>query len=401
MEDLTIDRPFDNFKVAITDPPYFFGRDNIIKIVKQTPFLVHILLGGRRIGKTSTLRAIEWSLLNIDTDKLKRAFPVFISLEVEQPESLDNLRYILIVRLREAIDRWRKASGTDLREKYGQFLRQVPDSNFSADVLKLQISNHVGEQELINDDFRWAFLKTLEELQSDNFSGVCFLLDEAEFILRQDWADDAWSYFRGLKDSDTALKPFLGLLLSGYRNVKEYEQRVGSTLLNISRINWLPVLTEEETKALISCRSADEAIALSEEAVAAILEWAGGHPYLIQQAINSIFDNHRSNTSLSLSEQMGILTRQHSRDFSSWWNQDDKSDGFGATERETYQAMIQVRGGTYESLAKTADLSVISTQDALEVMAGTGVIRQLDYKNYQIGARLFETWVNQNERTRK
>jgi hypothetical protein len=35
----------------------------IIRMIRQSPFEVRFLLGGRRIGKISTWRAVEWSLL--------------------------------------------------------------------------------------------------------------------------------------------------------------------------------------------------------------------------------------------------------------------------------------------------------------------------------------------------
>jgi hypothetical protein len=95
-------RPFDDFRVAITDARYFFGRDAFLRTMRQTPFEVRFLLGGRRVGKTSTLRAVEWSLLAPLSGGPYRAFPVFISLEVEQPESLAHLRYLLHTRLQQA-----------------------------------------------------------------------------------------------------------------------------------------------------------------------------------------------------------------------------------------------------------------------------------------------------------
>ena len=123
MADNLRERPFDNFKVAITDPVYFVGRDNLLEILRKSPFQVRVLLGGRRLGKTSTLRAIEWSMLdpNPYSNRPYRAFPVFISLQVEQPENLGHLRYILIARLREALERWKQVPGGTLREMYRQF----------------------------------------------------------------------------------------------------------------------------------------------------------------------------------------------------------------------------------------------------------------------------------------
>lgn len=386
--------PFDNFKTAITNPAYFFGREEIIKEIHESPFLVYILLGGRRIGKTSTLRALEWNLLD-NTNQSTRAFPVFLSLQVEQPKSLDNFRYILIAKLREAIERWRNIPGKDLREKYRSFLRQIPSGELAVNFLstintKININNPDYERKLIHDDFRQALLKTIEELNKFKFEGVCFLLDETDFVVKQDWANDAWSYFRGLKDNDTAIKSFFGLVLSGYRDLKNYQQTAGSPLYNISQILWLQTINENAITNLVSHRCREENIHLYLE-ITMIKELAGCHPYLTQQMLNLMFDKQPATNWKRLVYQ---LNRQHDGDFERWWN-DGQPDGFSDGERAVYKALINLRQGSAETLSSMVNLSYNKTAEALELLAGTGVIQQLDdEENYRIGAKLFEEWVN-------
>jgi AAA+ ATPase superfamily predicted ATPase len=50
------ERPFDNFRVAITDPDFFVGRSQILELLRRSPFEVRVLLGGRRLGKTGNRR---------------------------------------------------------------------------------------------------------------------------------------------------------------------------------------------------------------------------------------------------------------------------------------------------------------------------------------------------------
>ena len=38
MADSLKERPFDNFKVAITDPAYFFGRSNLLELLRSIAF---------------------------------------------------------------------------------------------------------------------------------------------------------------------------------------------------------------------------------------------------------------------------------------------------------------------------------------------------------------------------
>ena len=331
MPDFVDERPFDNYRVAITEPSYFFGRSELINTMLKSPFQVRILLGGRRLGKTSALRAVEWNLLNPLTNYPRRAFPILINLQVEQPKDLDNLRYLLIARLREAVERWREVPLAEIRQMYREFLSQVKGAEVTLSFLKqldikFNINNPDFERRLNNDSFRLAFLKTTEELRKLNFQGVCFLIDGAEFIVRQSWATDAWSYLRGLKDTDTAIKPCLGLLLSGYRDLKEYQQRVGSPLLNIAEIEWLAPLSDEDAKKLIGDRAEQEKIPLSEDNITSVIQWSGCHPYLTQQSLKTIFDSNHQESRTDLIDK---LLQHHHKDFSAWWNAEHLSGCFG------------------------------------------------------------------------
>ena len=414
MADSLRERPFDNFRVAITDPAFFLGCSNLLRFLRRTPFQVYVLLGGRRLGKTSTLRAIEWSLLdpNPISGEPLRAFPVFISMQVEQPEGLDHLRYLLIARLRETMERWRQLPSGSLREKYLQFLKQVVSFevsfNFIAQLnVKVGVHNPALDHKLNHDDFRQALLKTFDELEDWQFEGVSFLIDETDFIVRRDWANDAWSYFRGLKDTDTALKPFLGFVLAGYRELKDYKQKVGSPLFDIAELEWLTLLTEVETQELVQLRARNEVISIppngvadikvADIKVADIISWAGCHPYLTQQMLNVIFDDCLARKPISLKNIVHYLLHRHHHDFSTWWNADNKVDGLGDAERVVYRELMKHRIGTKESLAPSAFLSVGATGDALSTLAGSGVIHQLEEGHYAIGAKLFESWVLQQE----
>ncbi|NET03383.1 MAG: hypothetical protein F6K09_31620 [Merismopedia sp. SIO2A8] len=56
--------------------------------------------------------------------------------------------------------------------------------------------------------------------------------------------------------------------------------------------------------------------------------------------------------------------------------------------------MVKQRKGTAETLVPQTSLSLGEIADALEILAGTGVILKVDDEHYEISARLFETWVS-------
>ena len=439
-DSLDQERPFDNFRVAITDPDFFFGHSELVKLVKRSPFQVRILLGGRRIGKTSILRAMEWSLLNLSNDinsksskdnkawgkklfptfsrllkpqlsnpnkipltkEVSRGFPVFINLQLEQPKDLDSFRYLLIARLREVINRRRQIVVAEMREMYRQFLSQIAGgevtvSFLSAINMRFNVSNPDYNKKINHEDFRQALLKTINELQEWDFEGICFLLDGSEFIVSQPWANDAWSYLRGLKDTDTALKPFIGFILSGYRDLKDYQQAVGSPLLNIAEILWLKALNNQEIQELIQHRIKNERISLTEEQIQLIIRWAGGHPYLTQQLLNILFDNINNQKAHPIKNFKIELLRQHNRDFYTWWDNPQNSYSFTEKERTIYHTLIKNRQSSIEALSKLTNLSYGQVADSLDVMTGTGIVLKINDELYTIGSELFREWVLQKD----
>jgi hypothetical protein len=178
------------------------------------------------------------------------------------------------------------------------------------------------------------------------------------------WADDAFSYFRALKDSSDPLSPFIGLLLSGFRGVRDYKQRIGSALYNIGSSVYLGPLIENETMALIENRCENEAREIDDEDVKFILEAAGGHPFLTQQTISAVLDR----TATTLANVRKTLVKSHAIDFSSWWNLANKPDGCGPNERAAYRVVADRRLASLSSVAESARLSDLEALDALECL---------------------------------
>jgi hypothetical protein len=388
----SIERPFDNYRLAITEAEHFFGRGELLEQVRQAPFQLRIILGGRRLGKTSFLRAVEWSLL----EKGSRAFPVYLDLQGEQPESLDHFRYILIARLRDAIEKWRQTPPDALREMYRRFLRQVTGTEVTIGWIKFKLANWDYERKLGNDNFRHLLVSTMEELREwdrQKFEGVCLILDEADFIARQDWADDAWSYLRSLKDSATDIRPRLGLLLSGYRDLKEYRQGKGSPFPNIGERCWLGTFTDAEMAQVVEHRTRLEQTALTDDELVAIQEWAGTHPYLLHQLLNALFDNHHREMPRPIENLLMDLIRHREDDFSRWWQSGGEADGLAGAEQTIYRELIVRRECTADDLGASIGIPLGKIANALELLAGTGIIRQLDDERFVIGAKLFEQWV--------
>ncbi|MCP4545331.1 MAG: metallophosphoesterase [bacterium] len=388
-------RSFNNFKSAITDPRFMVGRKELIAEIQSSPHLIRILLGGRRIGKTTTLRAAEWALLNRGFDGHYRAFPVFASFQIVQPDSFGNFLHVLIGELRKAMFRWRRTFKAKSHHPYQRFLSQAADEMITKDFLGDALGDRCIKKELRSEHFRTALLRSLEDLKEMGFDGICFLLDEAEFVVRQEWSDTAWGYIRALKDSDMSLTPFLGFVLSGYRALKEYRQRVGSPLVGIAELEWLSVLPDSDLRELIAKRCLEENTDLNDKQLRFVICWSGRHPYLVMQLLNCFFDDYQKGERSTMARIAEKLLHRYSEEFSSWWDPSDRPDGLGRDERCVYLELINVRKARVEELAFRTSLSHGRVLDALEVLETSGLIYH-EKERYVVGAKAFETWVRMN-----
>ena len=400
-------RPFDGFRSAIDDPRYFFGREDILGRIESRPLRVRMLLGGRRIGKTSTLRAIEWHLVKRAREGgSQRVLPVFISFQIHQPTNLDHFLFIMVDELRRAMDRWHNAYGAEWRELYRSFLNQITAVDLTLGFLKLRLDNPNPGERVSTREFRELLAHSVGELQESGFGGVCFLFDEAEYVVRQNWADNAWGFLRGIKDTDRALGPAFGLVVSGYRDVKRYRQKVGSPLAGIAEEVWLsPLLASQPVDQgagerpdpageLIRVRSRDESMSLDQSEKERVLEWSGRHPYLLNRVLNEIFDERRRSGGAPLDDLLNASVQKFRGEFESWWNEDGKSDGFGHEERAVYAVLQECRRSNPESIAAASGLSENDVRNALDILFCTGIIDwRSDVDEAEIGAPMFEAWV--------
>lgn len=396
------DRPFDSYSTSITDPSQFFGRSDWLEKAGANPFNVWVLLGGRRLGKTSALRALEYRLMSRPSGA--QAFPVFIPLELNQPRDLNHFRFVFRMGLRQAVDRWRGVDGTALatssvaqaRNWYQTFLSRISEVKVTLGFIQATMKPLPSPEtdELSDVAFRETIRRSLDELRDLGYGGACFLLDEVEFVVRNQHANEIFSYLRGLKDS-SSLKSQLGLVLSGYRGVSEYEQKIGSKLLEIAKLVWLECLTEDETRKLAEFRMTAEDVPLDQSAMDFVLKCGGLHPFLTQQILNAVFDHQRTEDRPDPEALKWTLIEERQTAFGAWWNADGLTDGFREPEREVYLTIQATGQATVRELVERLGRKPLGIRNSLRLLSGTGVIRRKDADSYEIGSLLFSEWVAQ------
>ena len=398
-----MNRPFTNYKTPITKPSYFFGREKLLQDMVKSPFNVWILLGNRFIGKSSVLQALKGKFFED-----KQAFPVWVDLQRSQATSPENFRYIMANGLEKAISQWRQNHNNDTALSFPQSNPQwenlsrnirnlgrrfipgnVTVSTPSSFPIKLTYGPN-QEKQLDEKNFEQLVSDRLAELRQFGFAGICFLLDGLEVIVKEEWANKTFWYLRGLK-SDERFTAAMGLVLSGFKNLKNYQEEVSSPLRNIADIQWLEVLDSDSAKELIDYRKTEEKIQLSYREGTAIQKWAGNHPYLLQQVLNALRDAEIENSDEEIEIIMKRVIRQQQDILSSWWN------SFSETEQQVYKILSEEEKTSISLLQEQLNLSENAIIDAVEVLKGTGVIYQLNtVQEYEIGAKLFQQWVMQN-----
>lgn len=403
MPDAVQPRPFGEFRFPLTDPWYFVGRKDLVTGLVNGSSEVRILLGGRRSGKSSTLQAVKRSLEKPDGSHTRRMFPVYMDLQLVNPESLDGLRALMARWLRDVVvDKRSERSrvfrlGRRVAAGVGWLISGVLKAvQFTAQGVGITVTMAEWGTPVAaatHTAFCDALRRGIRAVKNLGFDGVCFLFDETEVIVRQDWSDDAWGYFRGLK-ADTKVGPSFGLILSGYRRVGEYRQRVGSPLRNLARVDWLDAVDDFDVRRLIRQRENAEGVRLSDVEKTGVVDLAGGHPYVAQQVISVMFDARRQGV-MENTESESVCREVADTEgdvFRGWWNADGESDGFQDEERRVYRTLVRKRRATVAEVLETGNMRQTEVAGALEVLVGTGVVRRKG-DMYSIGTRVFEEWM--------
>ena len=256
------------------------------------------------------------------------------------------------------------------------------------------------DEPLVNhEEFLKELSRIIKKLQKEQkYWGVCFLLDDADYLVQQSWGGDSLSYLRYLKNSNNwGINPFLGLVLSGNRELKEYNQGVGSSLFNIADIKNIGTLSSSETEELIrdSCQKFQVKITQKEmnRIIIFLMEWGGCHPYLTQEMLRFIVEYKKTGKDIIEEDFIKSFMEEKSLDeISAWWNKEKHYYGLDKREKIVYQAFLEANQATAEILAATVNLSLNDIECALCVLAGNGIIQQLDYETYKIGSKLFVRW---------
>jgi hypothetical protein len=280
-------------------PEDFLGRwplvDEIVADLCRARSDSWAVIGGRRVGKSSVLKAVETRLASrltgCDTGDWL-VFPLLVDLKRCKPTSEQHI-YVCILRyLCRALQRSRALNcdfaSTDLHAIVTQDRDALSFFQFE-DVLEDLVRR-------MQSPFR-----------------LVLLLDEVESMTGFDWSETLFNQLRALI-YDGLLADVVKLVLTGSANVIR-ARHAGSPLLNAVKIEHLASFAEADLQTLIA-RGGE----MPAQAAAAVRAQSGGHPFIAQYLLHHLWDDGLARATTAQVEQVARQMRQkRAADLQGWW----------------------------------------------------------------------------------
>jgi len=324
------------------------------------------IIGGRRFGKSSLLRAIEARLvLQLGRPSPRSVIPFPVDLKRSDTESEQQV-YITILREIHRIIRRRFGDAFDL-----------PDSELN------RLVTSVAEEVSF-----YRFETALDDLLNrSRGTAVCLvlLLDELDAMVNYSWAETLFNQLRALV-YDGPLAALLRIVITGSERIIQVRQN-GSPLLNAVKCAHLEVLDEDAVRQLIARGGHPP-----EDTVTAIMTQSGGHPFIAQYLLHHIWDAERGldqATPEQVSQAVRRLREERALDLRGWW------DAIGPDGQAAYRALIEQPDWADErALTRQLAGRGLALDQALAALCYHGLaMRDASRRRYRLAGTLFRDWV--------
>ncbi len=355
----------------IENPNLFFGRadeiSEVVKRIKHSQPLSTILIGGRKIGKTSFLNQTI-HLLSKKTTESYTCIPTLIDLQSET-----------ITSPAQFFERLTNLVQEKLKVNYG----------VNTDLLMNEKTN---PYELFCNNL----LAILDRCARDiGVIRLVFLIDEADRLLGKSFTEDLFIQLRHLINS-SELSSYVSLVITGFRELHDYaimeEKGMGSVLGGDSRWTYLGVLNEDECRQLITETLGQS---LDTSLVQSVYQQSGGHPYITQYIMDKIWCTDMSCVTMHDIANTCNQFEKESKIFSIWQSKSKELDS------DIYELLANKTGyNTIESLRERVKIKVSlgEIRDSLDFLLYTGIVKSHE-NMYQAAGDLYRQWFlarNQN-----
>lgn len=368
------------------NPEKFLGRDHLVTQIVNDLFShdgdSYGIVGGRRFGKSSLLRAIEYNLLKQSiflTNKTDcdisdptdiTLLPVFISLKSLDPSTPEDVFGLISHRIKKSV--CGKKSN-------------IP--NFPGPILELGLpkdeSNSIKPTTLQNLENEIEQIISAAHIKFDILLRVTLLIDEVDAILDFPWTNSVLGMFRHLiYDSDT--RAYIRLVFAG-SNRYLFVNEKGSPLLNAVISCYLNPFDDSGTNKLISMAGD-----LTPEVATLVALQGGGHPFILQHLLHYLFQN---GANLANQDSVNLETRRfiydRAQDIDNWWY------AIGEDGRKVY--IILAKSQSWMSIAELRETNPhlsCNFAQGVKALCFHGLAKHDGtYRNYCISGDLFLDWV--------
>ncbi len=332
-----------------------YGRHKLIDHLLHTDDQATWLVGTRRMGKTSLLRQLVWS---VDNDPLSRYVPLFWDLQA--CETAEDLAYELFISIEDEAERF-ESLGVD-----------VPS-------LETMDVNRI--------------LRSVQRTVSGQGKQLLLLIDEAEALVnvaRNDNRELA-RLRRSLQQGEhrtimTATKQLMQL------NEMMRDWLTSPFLFGFNLVN-LWSLDIDATQALIRQKQGENQVKVDQAVMEDVMVLAHRHPYLTQFLCQRLF--------VSDTEDTGYLRRVEAEDLRA----DHLLEGFlqvdydhlSPTERQILLAVA--RHGVVDEKSLQSDLDIVSQASLERFVYGMhklGYLRQI-VGGWAVGNEFLRRWIQENQ----
>lgn len=240
----------------------FFGRKDLIERLKVTLHggLNYLLIGERRIGKTSLLEHLgfTFSKENIDTSR-KSQKKIFIHLDGGIFHSSEEISRYFILQISDFLSNWSINQNKNVRKIFSKLKNKDVD--------------------------RFHLLDCMRNLREENLK-VVILFDEIDCAIL-DGLEEISSFLRSIITQGHVV-----MIATSFKHPNELGIELpasGSPLFNIFQIEFIGLFKDEEAKELLLSLSEKSGRIFNESECYFLMDVFGNFPYFLQVAGNYIF----------------------------------------------------------------------------------------------------------------
>lgn len=318
------------------------------------------VVGGRRIGKTTLLRATDKQLTDY-TEQVKKYGIIILSVYVDIQALVNDT-----------------SSASDFYES----IANIIDTKLSQTV-EIPLSYSVRDFQT----FKSYLIQIKEQFTESYELNIVFIFDEIELLTTASWGEIFFNNWRALLSNTEELQDNVAAVFCGASEMRTLAENVGSPLQNIlNRVFQLKLFSQTDVQQLMSHPINYE---WSPNIVENIYKITGGHPCLIQYIMEEVcnYDFHQAEEIISIAVNNFVSTQNYI--FESWWNK------FDSVSRIIYDRLH--RSNSFLSVAELAPgFQRLEVKQSLETLSHTGVIHLSGKTDESIQAAiagtLFKDW---------